>query len=157
MTEQAVAQTTPTSTPTRRMYRWPWPEMFSDWGLQGIFPETFTAHADAMKMRVEEYEDEGTLVIRGEIPGVDPEKGIEITVDNGRLRIHAERREESETGEKGNFRTEFSYGSYSRTMALPPGVTEDDVKANYTDGILEVRLPMNPEVAAAKKIPIIHS
>ena len=154
MTDQSVSPSTETTLPTRRTYRWPWPEMLSDWGIQGFFPEHFAANPDVVKMRVEEFEDEGMLVIRGEIPGVDPDKDIEITVDNGQLRIRAERRETSEAEEKGTFQSEFSYGSYSRTMTLPPGVTEDDVKASYTDGILEVRMPLNPEVAEARKVPI---
>ena len=142
------------TTPTRRTYRWPWPEMLSDWGLQGFFPEALATHVDVLQMRVGEFEEDGDLVIRGEIPGVDLDSAAYGALTARPLRIHAERRESTETEEKESFHSEFSYGSYSRTMTLPPGVTEDDVKASYTDGILEVRLPLNLEEAEARKVPI---
>lgn len=107
-------------------------------------------------VRVEEFRDEGTLVVRAELPGIDPEKDVELTVSDGMLHIDAERREEEKKEDKGYLRRELRYGSLSRTLPLPEGVTESDIKANYTAGILEIRIP-EPTKAPAKKIPIARS
>lgn len=108
-------------------------------------------------IRVEEFLDGKNLVVRAEMPGVDPDKDIEITFDDGLLRIRAERQEKEEHKDKGRFRTEFRYGSFSRNIPLPDGVKEEDIKATYTNGVLEVRAPLPDkaaEAAAPKKLPI---
>ncbi len=110
---------------------------------------------DRSWMRVEEYEDEGTLVVRAELPGIDPEKDVEISVVDDVLTIRAERQEESEHKEKDSYRSEFRYGSFFREIALPAGSRESEVRATYRDGVLEVRVPMGTvEKAPAVKIPV---
>ena len=106
------------------------------------------------RMRVEEYTEDGTLVIRAEMPGIDPEKDVDISMSDGLLTIRAERREEKKTEERRGYRSEFHYGAFSRSMRLPAGATDKDVKASYKDGILEVRVPIDKEQAAARKIPV---
>ena len=107
-------------------------------------------------VRVDEYRENGTLVIRAEMAGIDPEKDVEITVSDGMLHIGAERREEKNVEGKDYFRRELRYGSFGRDLPLPEGVAESDVKANYKDGILEIRVPL-PKGEAEKtptKIPV---
>jgi HSP20 family protein len=104
-------------------------------------------------IRVDEYRDGDTEVIRAELPGVDPEKDVELTVADGVLRISAERRIEDRTEDKGYLRHELRYGSMSRTLPLPEGVTESDITATYKDGILEVRVPV-PERSEAEPTTI---
>ncbi len=104
-------------------------------------------------IRVEEYREQGTLVVRAELPGIDPNEDVELTVADGMLHIEAERREEEKTEEKGYMLQELRYGSFARSVPLPEGVSESDITATYKDGILEVRIPV-PEPAPAKKIPI---
>jgi HSP20 family protein len=94
------------------------------------------------------------MVVRAEMPGIDPEKDVDITVSDHTLQLRAERREEKKTEEKGRYRSEFQYGSFLRRVELPVGATEKDVKASYKDGILEVRIPIDRKQAEAKKIPI---
>lgn len=105
-------------------------------------------------MRVEEFRDGEELVIRAEMPDMDPEKDVELTVSNQVLRISAERRRSEETRNKQGYRSEFRYGSYSRTIPLPAGATDQDVKATYQDGILEIRVPLDRGKAETKQIPI---
>ncbi|HJW00952.1 MAG TPA: Hsp20/alpha crystallin family protein [Arthrobacter sp.] len=117
----------------------------------------FDSAAGTAPIRVEEFLDGKDLVVRAEMPGVDPDKDIEVTIDGGLLRIRAERQEKEEHKDKGRFRTEFRYGSFSRNIALPDGVKEADIKATYTNGVLEVRAPLPAEAAepaAPKKLPI---
>ena len=104
-------------------------------------------------IRVDEFHENGTLVVRAELPGLDPDKDVELTVTNGNLRIAAERREEENTEEKGYVHHELRYGSFTRTLPLPEGVSETDIKADYKNGILEIRVPAL-EPTPATKIPI---
>ncbi|WP_420753103.1 Hsp20/alpha crystallin family protein [Rhodococcus sp. O3] len=101
-------------------------------------------------IRVEDHIDDGRYIVRAEIPGVDPDKDITVTVDRGRLDIHAERTEEK--AEKG--RSEFSYGSFHRSVTLPPTADDDDVEASYDKGILTVSIGLAEETESAKKIDI---
>lgn len=104
-------------------------------------------------MPVNEFYRDGSLVIRAEIPGIDPEKDVEVTVTDGQLHIKAERHEEEKVEEEHFLRKEIHYGSFERMLPLPEGVTETDVKATYTDGILEIVIP-KVKMEPAKKIPI---
>lgn len=109
-------------------------------------------------LRVEEFVEEGTLVVRAELPGIDPEKDVDISVADGVLRLRAEREEKSEHKKKDSYRSEFRYGSFARTIALPAGASESDVSATYADGVLEVRVPVAAEPAEEpKKIPVTRS
>jgi HSP20 family protein len=136
----------------RRRDELDWPELFgrrfSDW------PDLWPKLMEGSGVRLEEYEQDGHLVVRAEMPGIDPDKDVEITVEDRVLRIRAERRQETKTEDKKGFRSEFHYGSFVRQVPLPAGASEKDVSATYTDGILEVRVPVDGEAAEAKKVPI---
>lgn len=101
-------------------------------------------------IRIEDRREEDRYVVRAELPGIDPNKDVEITVEHGVLTVSAERREES--SEKG--RSEFRYGSFRRSVTLPPGAQEDDVRARYQDGILEVTVPITAGSAKPRTIPV---
>jgi HSP20 family protein len=107
-------------------------------------------------IRVEECQEDGMLVIRADLPGIDPDTDVELTVSDGMLHIEAERREEEKKEGKGYVRQELRYGSLSRSLPLPEGVTEADIAATYKDGVLEIRVP-EPKRGAAKKIAISKS
>jgi HSP20 family protein len=104
-------------------------------------------------IKVDEFRGNGTLVVRAELPGIDPDKDVELTVTDRMLHIEAERRE---VEKKGYLRRELRYGSFSRSLPLPEGVTEADVTASCNDGILEIRVPM-PLPGPGKKIPVIRA
>jgi HSP20 family protein len=105
----------------------------------------------AQPIRVEEYTDNGRYLIRAELAGLDPEKDLEITVGAGYLTIHAER---SGTIE-GKRRSEFRYGSFTRTLPLPAGADEDDVTASYRDGILIISIGLKrSEKEAVRKVEV---
>lgn len=93
------------------------------------------------------------LVIRAELPGVDPEKDVEISIQNGVLTLRGERRREERTEEDGMYRMESSYGSFERNILLPEGVGEDAVKASYDRGVLEI-VVQGAGRPAGRKIPI---
>jgi HSP20 family protein len=115
----------------------------------------FDGDLDGGFLRVEEFREGDELVVRAELPGVDPERDVELTVTNGVLRIRAERQEKSEQKDKDWYRSEFRYGAFVRDVPLPDGISQDDIKANYKDGILEVRVPLpKQEKQEAKKVTV---
>ena len=86
-------------------------------------------------MRLEDELTDGRYEVRAEIPGVDPAKDVDITVRDGRLTIKAERTEKKES----NGRSEFSYGSFERTVTLPAGCRrrrhQGDLRQGHPDGV----------------------
>jgi HSP20 family protein len=140
------------------------PELVREWPV-GMFPgwrwfdDLFGDAAGQQLIKVEEFTKDGTLVIRAELPGIDPEKDVEITVEGGMLNITAERREETEKTERDFHRRELRYGSFARGIPLPEGVDEKAVEASYKDGILEVRVPLptEPPSEVARRIPVARS
>jgi len=92
----------------------------------------------AQAFRVEEVARDNDYVIRAELPGLDPERDIEVTVDGRTVTIHAERRQE----DSGPYRSEFRYGSLTRSVRLPARVDAGDVTARYEKGVLEVSIPV---------------
>jgi predicted unusual protein kinase regulating ubiquinone biosynthesis (AarF/ABC1/UbiB family)/HSP20 family molecular chaperone IbpA len=98
-------------------------------------PLPFTA---AQTFRVEEVVQDNRYVIRAELPGLDPEQDIEVTVDGRTLTIYAERRQE----DKEPYRSEFRYGSLTRLIRLPAKVDATDITARYGKGVLEVSVPV---------------
>ncbi|MDH2902348.1 MAG: Hsp20/alpha crystallin family protein [Actinomycetota bacterium] len=109
-------------------------------------------------MRVEEFHDGDTLVVRAELPGINPDKDVEVTTSGGFVKIRAHREEKTKHTETAGYRSEFRYGEFERDIALPDGIVSADVTATYKDGILEVRVP-HPEgaVASAQSIPITRA
>ena len=79
-----------------------------------------------------------------------------LTVSDGMLHIAAERREEDKSEDQGYLRHELRYGSFTRSLPFPKGVTEADVTAAYKDGILEIRVPA-PTPEPSRKIPVTRS
>jgi HSP20 family protein len=132
---------------------------FPEW-FRFEVPDVFRRMADLDPhsgwLRVEEYVDGDTLVVRAELPDIDPDKDVEISVANGVLHIRAQREEKTEKKDKDIYRSEFRYGSFVRNVPLPEGVKEDDIKASYTDGILEIRAPIAAEEQKppVTKVPI---
>jgi HSP20 family protein len=103
---------------------------------------------------VDVFSRHGDLVVRAELPGIDPERDIDISVQDNVLSLRGERRHEERSNGDNFYRVETSYGSFQRHIPLPEGVSADDIQASYKDGILEVVVPKAAELSAPKKIPI---
>jgi HSP20 family protein len=101
---------------------------------------------------IESYAKEGKLFIKVELPGVDP-KDLDVSITDRELVIKGERKAEKDEKEKDYTYREISYGSFERRFVIPEGVKTDDLKAAFTNGILEISVPI-PEVPKAKKIEI---
>ena len=100
--------------------------------------------------RLEESVRGDRFVIRAELPGLDPQNDIEVTVDGRVLTIRAERRQQDD----GPCRSEFRYGSLAREVRLPARVDPADVTARYDKGVLEVSVPVEAVRPEGTRIPV---
>jgi HSP20 family protein len=83
--------------------------------------------------------------VKCELPELKKED-VKVNVSEGLLRIEGERKFDKEDKTKKYHRVERFYGSFMRSFALPDGVEQDKVKADFKDGLLTVRLPKSPRV-----------
>jgi len=109
-----------------------WPDWFGDAALR--LPDDV--------MRVEEVHRDGEVLFRAEMPGVDPNEGIDVRVVHGALQISAEKRKDTTVQDRHRYRSEIQYGVFSRMLPLPLGYSEKGITASYRDGVLEVRVPV---------------
>jgi HSP20 family protein len=111
-------------------------------GLRPIF--------DGRLMRLEDEMKDGRYELRVELPGIDPVNDVEITVRDGQLTIEAERADKNGS----NGRSEFTYGSFTRSVALPAGADEDDITATYSKGILTISVPISESGPTEKHVQV---
>jgi HSP20 family molecular chaperone IbpA len=123
------------------------PRLLGD--LTGWFDTDFPVRAGHL-IRVEDNLSDTEYVLRAELPGLEPGKDIEVTVDDGILNVFAERREEEHT--KG--RSEFRYGTLQRSVRLPAGADADHINARYDYGILTVTVPLAGPERTGRQIPV---
>jgi HSP20 family protein len=112
-----------------------------DWSLSGSWAPA-----------VDVFEQDGNIVMKAELPGVDP-KDVDIRVENNTLSLRGERKVDKEIKRDDYHRVERAYGSFARTFTLPSIVDTEKIKADFKDGILKVTLPKREE-ARLKQIPI---
>jgi HSP20 family protein len=131
-------------------------DMFRDFFTGGaMFDRLYDTAANPMHL--EGYVEDGEYVIRAEMPGIDPDRDVEITVTDGVLHLRATREERTEEDGRDAYRSEFRYGSFERSVPMPEGTTDADVTASYKDGILEVRIPAPKEsTATPTRVPVKH-
>ena len=93
---------------------------------------------------VDIYEDENKLVLKADLPGVEP-KDVEIKVEDGMLYVNGERKFEKEVKEENYHRVERSYGAFSRSFSLPTSIDSEKIAAEYKDGQLILTMPKREE------------
>lgn len=101
---------------------------------------------------VDVYETDHKLVLKVELPGVDP-KNVEVRIEDNTLYLKGERKLENEVKEDDYRRIERTYGSFTRTFALPSSIDAEKVSAEYKDGILNLTIAKREE-AKPKTIKI---
>jgi len=125
-----------------------WPRMLTPFPrFTPTLPTLFTPRMDL-------YEKEGYLVVKAELPGLKKEE-IEVELEQNDLVIKGEHKTEKEVKEEAYYRMERSYGKFFRRIPLPVEVKHAEIKASYSDGILEVHIPVpKVEKPKAKKVMI---
>jgi HSP20 family protein len=101
---------------------------------------------------VDVWESEHEVVYAFDLPGISEEK-ISVEVEDGAMTVTGERERAEKTEGDRFYRYERRFGSFARTIGLPQGVKEDEIKADYRDGVLEIRVP-KPEQAKPRRISI---
>ena len=142
--------------------RWePFRDLFQDRFVNRFFDEALRARSasdeewalgGSWAPAVDIYEQNGSLVLKAELAGVDP-KDVDVRVENNVLTLHGERKLDSEVKRDNYHRVERSYGSFSRSFSLPSVVDTEKIKAEYKDGVLRLVLPKKEE-AKPKQIEI---
>ena len=141
--------------------RWtPFRDLVTREKMNRIFEDTFTSQGEEKDMAasnwtpsVDIHENESELVLSAEVPGIE-DKDIEIEIENNTLSIKGERKIEKETKEENYHRIERSYGSFYRSFTLPTNVNQDNIKAEYDNGVLRISLPKKPELKP-KKVKVL--
>ncbi|MEU2772281.1 Hsp20/alpha crystallin family protein [Streptomyces sp. NPDC007162] len=131
------------ATLTRRQ-RFPFPDM-PDWF------ETFPSRLTMPAVRIEDYTEGGRYVMRAELPGMSADD-IDVVIGDGVLTVEAERTER----DVDKSHSEIRYGAMSRSVTLPSGADEEDVRADYTDGMLTISVGLGAEKPEAKHIEVQH-
>ena len=119
-------------------------------GLLPVFESSLPAGAVVVDVDVRETDDE--VIVRAELPGMDPQS-LEVNVDGDVLTIAGEKRDERREEGEGWRVSERRFGSFRRSIALPKGIDATAVKAGEKHGVLTVQLPKSPELKA-RRIPV---
>jgi HSP20 family protein len=115
-------------------------QFFRGWDFSG-----FGQEAGAWSPSIDLSETDDNIVVKAEIPGIDP-KEVNISIQDNNLIIKGEKKEEKEEKGKNYYRMERSYGRFSRSVELPASVDMDKVNAECKNGVLEITLPKKEEV-----------
>lgn len=123
-------------------------KIFEDDDLFGFFPAVKRSFGPAMDI----YETEKEVVVEMQMPKVDPAK-LNISVENGVLRVEGGEEEEKEEKDKNYYRKEIRRGHFVRHATLPVPVKEDGADASYENGMLKITIP-KAEVKKGKRIEV---
>jgi HSP20 family molecular chaperone IbpA len=117
------------------------------WSLAQASPASGSA------VPVEDYIRNGQYELRAELPGLDPERDIEITVAGEILTITAHRAEDT----RGRQHSEFRYGTAERSFRLPPSADLSRIQASYGHGIVTICVILAPDTEAplSRRIPVL--
>jgi len=126
--------------------------LFDDFGTSGWpVPGAMRLMADMPPIpAMDLVENDGSYEITAELPGIDA-KDVELKVSGDMLTLKGEKREESETKDENRHVSERRYGSFQRTMRLPPDADADRIEARTTNGVLKVTIPKSEEAKAKEK------
>lgn len=130
--------------------------MFEDFSAGFGMPAMFGNGDFAVSPFLDVHETDGMVTISAEVPGVD-EKDIDISVVDKMLTISGEKKEEFERKEGDRYRSERSYGRFSRSISLPFDIDANKVEAKYDRGVLKLSIPKPPEAQRQpRRIAIKH-
>jgi HSP20 family protein len=142
--------------PFVEMERWfdeMWKKPFSLLGTS-LLPELKTSRGFDISPSVDIYEEGKEVVLKADIPGVGKED-LDVNLKDNLLTITGQKKKEDKVEKDNYFRYERSHGSFTRRFQLPEGIDTDSIKANYKDGVLELRMAKTKEThKKTKKISI---
>ena len=124
--------------------------------IDRLFEDAFTRDGQSWTPAVDIRESESELTLELELPGLKPEN-VEITAENGILTVRGDKRSERKEEDQSRYHVvERTYGSFMRTFQLPQGIDENQISAEYDNGILTLRIPKTA-LPQPRRIQINHS
>lgn len=114
------------------------------------WPRPLTSRTEGWLPDVEMLQRNNELVIRADLPGLSKDD-VKVNVTEAAVTIQGERKREHEEEKGGVYRSERSYGSFSRVIAVPEGAITDQAKASFKDGVLEITMPAQPEAVTRER------
>jgi len=109
--------------------------------IDRLFEDTFGRDGGSFTPAVDIKENDNEIRLELELPGLKPDQ-VEIMAENGVLTVRGEKRSERKEGEDNRYQVvERSYGTFVRTFQLPQGVDEDQIKAEFNNGVLALSIP----------------
>ncbi len=118
----------------------PWFDDIDRFLDEAFLPTRRQAREDAWAPKVDISEDDGKIVVKADLPGVD-EKDVSVKVEDNVLTLTGERKLEKETDEENFHRVERTYGSFARSFTLPETVDTEKISAKYDKGVLNISIP----------------
>lgn len=103
--------------------------------------------------QVEVVRNADSMTVRVDLPGMDPDD-INVTTEDGMLIVSGERTQEHREEEEGYVRSERRYGHFYRSIPLPEGADESNIKASFDKGVLEINVPISGRQSQGRRIPI---
>jgi len=129
--------------------------LFDDFGLGGsnlpfggLSRNTFN-----WSPQTEVFERGNNLVVRADLPGLAKDD-ISVDLEDDRITIRGERKNEFEDKREGIYRTERSYGSFYRSIPLPQGIDGNKAKADFRNGVLEITMPLTEQKPKGRKLEV---
>jgi len=115
----------------------------------GVLRPTESETTWVWRPRVDIYRDRSDLVVEAELPGIDPETDLDITVEGNVLHLRGSRSYERDVEEGDLYVRERTFGSFQRDLMIPEGIDADELDAHYEGGVLTIRMPL-PESLSRK-------
>ena len=125
------------------------PELFK----QEFFPFTTEFKEFDWMPQIEVLKTNGDLMVKADLPGLTKDD-VKVELTDGALTITGERKEEKEEKHEGFYRTERNYGRFFRQIPLPEGAKTDKANAVFTNGVLEVKIPVAKMESQVRKLEI---
>jgi HSP20 family protein len=130
-------------------FRRPFPFFGPPW-----WPRLKSPEMEEIAPSVDIFREGDDVVVKAELPGLKKEE-IEVNLSEDTLTISGEKKKERKVEKKDYYRMERSYGSFARSISLPPGVRTEKARAQFRDGVLEIRIPGAEEAGKkARKVAI---
>ena len=107
--------------------------------LLNTFPDFTSEYEESFYPKIDISEDEKNIYVDAELPGIK-KNDIKITLEDNILTISGIKKDERETKEKSFYRSERTYGSFSRSFTIPSDINSDTVDAKFEDGILKLSI-----------------
>jgi HSP20 family protein len=119
------------------------------------FPRIRIAETEETMPSIDIFEENNDVVVKAELPGIKKED-IDVSISDGAIRISGEKKKEEKIERKNYYWEERSYGSFTRSLQLPVDVETDKAKAQFKDGVLEIRIPKTKEAIQKEKKILIE-